>query len=430
MRIPPQAKDIESAVIGSILVDGKAINKIKSILKPEMFYQQNFGDLFRVMLEMNEAQKPIDLLTVKENTDIKASELVGFTANIGSAAHITEHAAIIYDKWLAREMIKTGTELVERSYNDDIVEVIKSARSEVEKRLLGVLGLNSFGISIREAGDKSIEEYFKREKMISEGKRSGTPTAFDGLDKFTGGWQKEQLIILAARPAMGKTSIAMNFLMSAATYGKSVAMYSLEMSAVKLTDKIICSIADVSLTDYKKGKLMDLDKKKVEDSLGTFESWKVNFNDNLLTDIDKIFASAQAIKSRQGLDLIIIDYLQLMRGEGQNREREVAENSRKAKMMAVELECPVILLSQLNRGLEMRADKRPMLSDLRESGAIEQDADLVLFIHRESVYDDSAPDDQGEIILAKHREGATGVVRFKHNESLTRFEDFTDNLPF
>ncbi len=424
-KLPPQATEVEEVLLGAILIEGKSIGKVKAVLRPEMFYNDQHAKLYSKIVEMDLAGKSIDLVTVKQTTDQPATFLASLTARVSSAAHIKEHAAIIYDKWLAREMIKTGTDLIEKSYTDDITEVIRSTRQEIEKKLLGVLGINSFGIGIREAGDKSLDQYYKREQMIKQGKRSGIPSSFNTLDTYTAGWQPEQLIILAARPAMGKTSLAISFLMKAATEGKSVAMYSLEMSAVKLADKIVCSIANINLLDYKKGKMSDPERMEAEHSIDVLSEWNVNFNDNLLTDIDQIHASAQTIKSRSGLDLIIIDYLQLMKGSGSysNREREVAENSRKAKMMAVELGCPVILLSQLNRGLESRSDKRPMLSDLRESGAIEQDADIVLFLYRESVYNENTDNLKGEMIIAKHREGPTGIVDFFYNESMTRFSD-------
>jgi len=424
-KLPPQAIDVEEVLLGALLIEGQSIYRIRSLLTPEMFYKQQHQKVYEVILNMASRSEAIDLVTVKENSDIQATALSNLTIRVGSAAHVKEHAAIIYEKWLAREMISLGSKLIEQSYSEDILDVLNNARDRLEKRLLGLLGINSYGISIKEAADRSLDEYFKREQMVKQGIRSGIPSPFDTLDKYTAGWQKEQLIILAARPGMGKTSLAISFLINAAKEGKSVAMYSLEMSAIKLSDKIICSIADIGLGDYKKGRLLDDEKIKAEQSLDTLNGWIVHFNDNLLIDFNQIYASAQGIKTRVGLDLVIIDYLQLMKGvdKNLNREREVAENSRRAKMMAVELGCPVILLSQLNRGLEARGDKRPMLSDLRESGAIEQDADIVLFVYRESVYNSESQGNKGELIMAKHREGPTGTIEFFHNETFTRFSD-------
>jgi len=431
-KLPPQATEIEEVLLGALLLESNAIDKIRQVLKPEMFYNEKHRKVYEVLCDMHRQGKEIDLLTVKQNSNIEASFLASLTRNVCSAAHIKEHAAIIYEKWLARELIQAGSEMIERSYTDDVHQIISDANKNIEGKLLSLLGLNSCGIKIQESANKSIDEYYKREAMINEGVRSGIPTPFNALDGYTAGWQKEQLIVLAARPGMGKTSLAISFLMSAARHKKRVAMYSLEMSATRLSDKIICSIASIDFSQYKNGTLPEEDRTSAEAALEELNSWDVTFNDNLLTDMDQMRASASAIKNKGGIDLIIIDYLQLMRGTEKfsNREREVAENSRKAKMMAVELGCPVILLSQLNRSLEARGDKRPMLSDLRESGAIEQDADIVLFVYRDAVYNAEADSSIGELIIAKHREGPTGSLEFKCNESLTRFSDIKKPLPF
>jgi len=436
-KIPPHVKDLEEAVLGSLLLDPDSIERVRSMLSPECFYDPAHGRIYGIIEEMERRDKKVDILTVTQELQRQkalefvggASFIVSLTSRVGSSAHIQEHAAIIYDKFVKRELIKIGNRAITQGFDEgvDAVDALNDSRDSLDKRLMHLLGLNSFGVEIQEAAQKSLTEYHNREKMIREGVAVGVRSPLGDLDKFTAGWQPEQLIVLAARPAMGKTSFAMACLMEAAKNGKSVAMYSLEMSSTKLTDKVICSLADIDLTDYKKGKLMDHQKEAAERSLDVVRSWNVTFSDEMMSSMDKILASAQSIKTRKGLDLIIIDYLQLMEGKGDSREAVVSKNSRAAKMMAVKLGCPVILLSQLNRGLEARTDKRPMLSDLRESGAIEQDADIVLFLYREHVYNESAPDDKGELIIAKHREGPTGYVEFKHNKSMTKFES---NLPF
>lgn len=435
-QIPPNAADVEQVVIGTLLLDSSVIRIVSGILTPDMFYKDSHRIIYDAIFTMHKGEKSIDILTVttflKDNGKLEeiggATFISTLTSRVASSAHIQEHSAIIYDKYLLRQMIEIGHNLVRDCFSEsrDVEDLIKDARNKVEGTLLSALGMNSVGISIKESGEQSLENYYKREQLIKDGKATGIRTDLEALNKITGGFQNEQLIILAARPAMGKTTVALSFLQSAAELLKSVAMYSLEMSAIKLTDKIICSLADISLTDYRDGKLSEGERLRAEQALDTLNAWHVHFNDELLTDIDQIYASAQAIKSKHGLDMIIIDYLQLMKGSGkfQNREREVAENSRKAKMMAVKLGVPVILLSQLNRGLVARDDKRPMLSDLRDSGGIEQDADIVLFIHREVIYDDQAEEGKGELIIAKHREGQTGIVDFKHNETFTKFSDY------
>ena len=225
---------------------------------------------------------------------------------------------------------------------------------------------------------------------------------------------------------MGKTSLAISFMITAAYYKSKCAFFSLEMTSARLMDKVICSLANINHSDYKRGTLIDVQKKKAEECLDIIMNWDVTFNDTMLTSIEQIHANCKTIKDRHGLDIVFIDYLQLMRTTEKtgNREQEISTMSRKAKMMAVDLQVPVILMSQLNRGVESRSDKRPGLADLRESGAIEQDADIVLFIYRDVVYNAATPSPEiCEMIVGKHREGETGTFEFISNESLTRFTD-------
>jgi replicative DNA helicase len=431
-KLPPQAIDMEEVTLGAMMLESDGFSRVEALLTPDMFYDERHSEVFRTMQKLTQAGKKIDILTVSNaNRSLSPSMLASLTSRVGSAAHLDEHAAVIYEKWMTREIIKLATDLIRQAYTTtDIMELLKQARETLESRLLNFLGVTSYGITLMESADNSMKEYYKREKIAIEGRRTGIPSCINRLDKLTSGWQKEHLMVLAARPAMGKTSLAIGFLIEAARAGHSVAFYSLEMSSTKLADKILCSLADIDLGKYKSGRLTSQEKSKLSGAMNELESWKVTFSDSMLTDIDQIHASAKTIKNKEGLDFVIIDYLQLLtsRDRHANREREVAENSRKAKMMAVELDIPVMLLSQLNRSLESRSDRRPMLSDLRESGAIEQDADMVLFVYRDSVYADEKPSDisehtDGELIIAKHREGQTGMVRFSYNNSLTQFSD-------
>ncbi|GAG01786.1 unnamed protein product, partial [marine sediment metagenome] len=260
-----------------------------------------------------------------------------------------------------------------------------------DTRILSYLGINSMGISIMDAANKSLDDYYKREQARKEGKFAGIPSTFKKLNLKTGGFNKEQLIILAGRPGMGKTSLAISFMITAAYYKCKCAFFSLEMTSERLMDKVICSLANINHTSYKRGQLLDTQRKSAEECLNIIDHWDVTFNDTMLTSIEQIHANCKTIKDRKGLDIVFIDYLQLMRTTEKtgNREQEISTMSRKAKMMAVDLQIPVVLMSQLNRGVESRADKHPMLSDLRESGAIEQDADIVLFIYRDVVYNEA-----------------------------------------
>jgi replicative DNA helicase len=438
-KIPPQAVEIEKAVLGALLIDAGAYDNVKLILKAEHFYNTNNGIIYGAIGELVKAGGKADLLTVADHLrNVKkldgvggVSYLAGLTANVGSAAHVKYHAGIIYEKSLARKMISVGHVLSEESFQtDDIMNVITEAEKKITSSKLHFLGLTTTGVDIIDAANQSIDEYFIRERNRKDGTLSGIPSTFKTLDKFTGGFQPGQLIVLAGRPGMGKTSIAISFIITAARAGKKIFMASLEMTSERLTDKVICSVADIDHSEFKKGTLSDNDRDKAERSLDEISSWNVKFNDEMISNIDQIHAVAKSIKERAGLDYVVIDYLQLIRSRERvgNREQEVASISRAAKMLAVELEVPVLLLAQLNRGVEQREDKRPMLSDLRESGAIEQDADIVLFAYRPSMYDDNEPADIGELGIEKHREGPTGTVLFGCNESLTRFYD-RDELP-
>ncbi len=436
-KIPPQALDIEEVFLGALLVEGDKFNEVKTMLPDEAFYKESNKLIYQAMRYINRKGGKIDLLTITERIrDIGKIESIGgasyvasLSSRVGAALHIKHHLAIIYDKWVARECIKIGSELVEQSYNaDDILDTLQNIRNAMDDRILHFLGINSTGISIANAADKSIDDYYQREIAHKEGKISGIPSTFRKLNKKTGGFQKGQLIVLAGRPGMGKTSLAISFMINAASYNFKCAFFSLETSSERLMDKVICSLANISFSDYKIGSLTDTQRNDAENSLHILENWHCTLNDTMLTTIEQIHANCKKIKDRDGLDIVFIDYLQLLRTMEKtgNREQEVSNISRKAKLMSIELGLPIVLMSQLNRGVEARADKRPMLSDLRESGAIEQDADIVIFVFREYVYNKDAQRDRGELIVSKHREGETGELIFKHNQSLTRFCDEED----
>lgn len=437
-KVPPQAIEIEEVFLGALLIEGDKMEDVKTILPVEALYNPAHQLIYQAMCDIHSANGKIDMLTVVNELDNKidqaggASGIANLTSRVSTAAHIKHHVAIIYDKWVARECIKIGSELVEESYDaDDILDTIQNVRNSMDKRILSYLGINSTGISIKEAINNSIDDYYTREKARKDGTFTGIPSTFKKLNLKTGGFSKEQLIILAGRPGMGKTSLAISFLLTAAKFNFKSAFFSLEMTAARLTDKIICSLANVNHSDFKRGMLVDNQKKQIEECLALVNNWSVTFNDTMLTSIEQIHANCRTIKDRGGLDIVFIDYLQLMRTNEKvgSREQEISTMSRKAKMMAVDLQVPVVLMSQLNRGVESRADKKPMLSDLRESGAIEQDADIVLFIYRDVVYDEFTPNPENcELIVAKHREGETGRIEFKSNESLTRFSD-EDEIP-
>jgi replicative DNA helicase len=434
-RIPPQAIDIEKAFIGALLLEGDKFDSIKTFIPEESFYDNRHKLIYSTMRELNKEDGKIDLLTISQKLikDDKLDNLGGITyltsltANVASSAHLKYHASIIYGKWIARELIRYGSEMIENSYTiDDALDYFQQVNNSMNKRILHFLGIQSTGIKIIEAANKSIDDYYIREENIKKGVIAGIPSTLKTINKITGGFQGEQLIILAGRPGMGKTSLAISFMITAAYYKKKSAFFSLEMTSTRLTDKVICSIAEVDHSSFKKGYLTDIQKKSMEASLTTIEQMDVTFNEDMVVNVEQIHATCKTLKDKNGLDIVFIDYLQLMRTSDKvgNREQEISTMSRKCKMMAVDLNVPVILMSQLNRGVESRADKRPVLSDLRESGSIEQDADIVMFIYRECVYDKEYDKELGEVIIAKHREGSTGIVNFKSNVELTKFADY------
>lgn len=433
-KIPPQATEIEEVFLGALLLEGERYTEINTLIPPEAFYKESNQIIYTSIGEVSRVHGKIDILTIVQKLkDTGKLDLVGggsyiasLTSRVASGAHLKYHATIIYDKWVAREIIRIGSEMIEQAYTtDDVLDTIQQVRNAMDKRILHFLGINSVGIPIVEAAEQSIADYYTRENNIREGKFLGVPTSLNKINKLTGGLQPQQLIILAGRPGMGKTSVSMAFMLTAAMKGKKCAFFSLEMTSTRLMDKIICSLADVNHSDFKAGKLLDDQKERVNGTMAEIEKMDVTFNDEMIANIEQVHASCKMIKDRQGLDIVFIDYLQLMKTKEKtgNRENEISTISRKAKMLAVDLNVPVVLMSQLNRGVELRGDKEPMLSDLRESGAIEQDADIVMFVYRDSVYDETKPKDEGKIIIAKHREGAIGFAEFIHNESMTKFHD-------
>lgn len=435
-KIPPQAIDIEKIFLGSLLLEGDKVEDVKTILPYEAFYNTAHQIIYRSILNINKSGGKVDMLTVINNLGDNlhsvggATYIADLTSRVASAMHLKYHLSIIYDKWVSRECIKIGSELIDNAYDaDDILDTLQDVRNAMDIRILSYLGINSTGVSVIDAANKSLDDYYKREQVKKEGKFSGIPSTFKKLNFKTGGFGKEQLIVLAGRPGMGKTSIAISFMITAAVHSFRCAFFSLEMTSERLMDKVICSLTNINHTDYKRGMLSDAQKAAAEKSLDIISKWIVTFNDQMLTSIEQIHANCKSLKDRKGLDLVFIDYLQLMRTSEKtgSREQEISTMSRKAKMMAVDLQVPVILMSQLNRGVESRSDKRPMLSDLRESGAIEQDADIVLFIYRDVVYHPEVSNPEVcEMIVAKHREGETGSFEFISNESLTRFADDKD----
>jgi replicative DNA helicase len=439
-KIPPQARDLEEAVIGALMLEKDALSTVIDILKPESFYVDAHQVIFKAIQELFTASSPIDILTVTNQLRQTAElEKVGgayyvteLTNRVASAANIEFHARIIAQKFIQRELIRISTEIISNAYEDttDVFDLLDKAEKNLFAIAEGNLRRESEGMStlIR----KSIEQ-IESLKDKADG-LTGVPSGFSELDRMTSGWQSSDLVILAARPAMGKTAFVLSLARNAAVIGKrKIAIFSLEMSAVQLTNRLISSEAELSSDKIRRGKLEPHEWQQLLFKVGTLSEAGIFIDDTPALNIFELRAKARRLKAQHGIDMIIIDYLQLMSGTGDkngNREQEISNISRSLKSIAKELNIPVIALSQLSRAVETRGgNKKPILSDLRESGSIEQDADMVLFIHRPEYYGLDVDDDgnstkgMAEIIIAKHRNGAVGSVRLKYIGDYVKFAD-------
>lgn len=439
--IPPQAIELEEAILGAILIEKEAFEQIEEIIKSEDFYLEHHKVIFQAIKKLNTESRPIDMLTVTEalKSENRLAEIGGpvyiaqLTEKVASSAHIVFHATVIKQKSIERQTVIEARTIIQKiNENEDIGDVLFVSSKNLEDLQESLVG-NTKGSHISSSLKRATEEMHSRIELARKNIRSGIDTGFNDLNKKTNGWQKGDLIIEAARPGMGKTAVALQHAKSAAKQGIPVAFFSLEMSDISLANRLILSEANVDPENFKSGYMTNEEISLIENAIGVLWSLPIYVDDNPSASMGYIRAKCRILKKQNKLGLIIGDYLQLAENdeESGSREQEVAKMSRTAKKIAKELEVPFILLSQLNRGNEGRADKKPLLSDLRESGAIEQDADMVIFIHRPAYYDIEVTDkngnkeiNYGELIIAKHRNGATGLVKFKHNDGMTKFFDY------
>ena len=444
-KLPPQSPDLEKAVLGAILIQSSAIYDITNIIQPESFYIPAHKTIYSVMLELAQQQKPIDSITVAE--ELKAKKLledvgglpylIELTNLIGTASHLEYHARIVQQKYIQRELIRASTEIQKVSYDEtkDVDELINFAETSIFQISEGTIKkeLTRIG-SVIDAARTSIEK-------IAEAKEEyrGVPSGFTALDRLTSGWQPSDLIIIAARPSMGKTAFVLSMARNIAVeYQRPVVFFSLEMSSMSLVNRLISAEIGVSGERLRNGKLEDNEWRCLETKLHRLESAPFYIDDTPAISVFELRAKCRRQKrSKEGLGIVIIDYLQLMTSGADNkgsREQEVSNISRSLKAIAKELEVPIIALSQLNRSVETRSnDKRPQLSDLRESGAIEQDADIVAFIHRPEYYgikeiDNVSTLGLATVIIAKHRNGSVDDVNLKFIKELAKFEDIKENI--
>ena len=442
-KMPPQAVDIEKAVLGAMLIDSEAVLEISDLLTPETFYTPEHQLIFKSILSLAKKMHPIDIITVcRELKNTDSLDIIGgeiyiseLTDRVATSAHIEFHAKILHQKYIARQLITIGAKIQQRSFNEneDVQDLVEFAESQVYN-LSNNDGKKQVSL-ISNLTQKSLEALEKR--SIEKKSVIGLPCGFSQVDRITGGFQPSEFIIIAARPAMGKTSYALNVCRNMAIdFDIPVAVFSLEMSETQLTDRLLISESGITGDNYKAGRLSDSEWDTIEVTSGKIEKAKIFIDDTAAISVWELRSKARKLV-RLGVRAVVIDYLQLMtagKDYSGNREGEISTISRTLKAIAKELNIVIIALSQLNRGLEMRADKRPMLSDLRESGAIEQDADIVMFIHRPEYYgiknDENGESTYGlaEIIIAKHRSGQTGKVKLKFNGSTVKFSDCENEI--
>jgi replicative DNA helicase len=443
-KIPPQAVDLEEAVLGAMLIDKKGVDEVIDILQAEAFYKTSHQYIFESIFELFEASEPIDLLTVSNDLKKKGKlevaggnpYLVSLTQKVASSAHIEFHARIILQKHIQRSLIKISSEIIENSYKDsiDVFDLLDEAESKLYDVTQGNIKKSSeTAQSLVIQAKRRIEDISKRQGL------SGVSTGFEKLDQLTSGWQPSDLIIIAARPGMGKTALTLSMARNIAVLKEiPVAFFSLEMSSVQLITRLISAETGLSSEKLRTGKLAAHEWEQLNVKVSALEKAPLFIDDTPSLSIFDLRAKARRLASQHGIKLIIIDYLQLMtaatNNKTGNREQEISTISRNLKALAKELDVPVIALSQLSRAVETRGGtKRPLLSDLRESGAIEQDADIVSFIYRPEYYgidewDDeerSPSEGQAEFIVAKHRNGGLDNIRMKFIGHLGKFEDLT-----
>lgn len=441
--IPPAAKEVEQAVIGAIINYGSLVYDSVSFLRPEMFYDDRYAILFDVLMSMYSSQQKIDILTVNQAMiasgkieEIGGSYFIAQTCSaVISSANVVEHALIVKQKYVARKTIELCQKTMKEAYDQfsDVGDVMFDLSKEIESLQENLIGQNEIK-SLADITESAMHDINRRISQYAAGGQSGVSTGLSDLNRMTSGWQKSDLVIIAARPAMGKTACALHFAKSAAKSGVPVVFFSLEMSDISLYNRLLLCESNIDADSLKLGRLNGDDMQKIDRAARELYNLPIYIDDNANVSMSYIRSKCRLLHRKKKCGMVIIDYLQLASEKGsknRTREQEITQMSREAKIIAKELEVPVLLLSQLNRAIETRADKKPMLSDLRESGSIEQDADMVMFVHRPGYYGEEVKDRQGnviknygELIIAKYRNGATGKVKFTHSDSLSRIYDF------
>ncbi|WKZ61694.1 MAG: replicative DNA helicase [Cyclobacteriaceae bacterium] len=443
-KLPPQALDLEEAVLGALMLEKGALNAVVEFLKPEHFYSEAHQEIYRAIIELFKGSEPVDMRTVVNQLRKNAKlELVGgayyiaeLTSKVSSAANIEYHARVVIELAIKRDLIHIASQIHHDAYEDttDVFELLDKTEQSIFE--ISDSNLRKNYDNMKNLMYRAITELQKL-KEHKDG-LTGVPSGFTALDRMTSGWQSSDLVIIAARPGMGKTAFVVSAMRNAAVdFKRPVAIFSLEMASVQLVNRMISAEAELEGEKIRKGQLAEFEWAQLVHKTNRLSSAPIFIDDTPALSILELRAKCRRLKAEHGIQLIIVDYLQLMRGDtGGNREQEIASISRALKGIAKELSVPVLALSQLSRGVETRGgDKRPQLSDLRESGSIEQDADMVIFLYRPEYYKITVDEEgmptqgMGEVIIAKHRNGQTGSVKLKFIGKYTKFADFDSPTP-
>ncbi len=444
---PPQSVEVEKSVLGAMMLDPQAVPKAIEILSPEYFYDKKNSLIFAAMIRLFEANEPIDTVSIFEELrkagDLEkaggAAYISQLAQDISSAANVEYHSRIVMEKWILRELISTSMEIATQAYQgtEDVFDLMDKAESRI---------FNITEESLKESYksmDKAVKEAIEHIEAIHSRAIASfsVPSGFFGLDDMLGGFQKSDLIIIAARPSMGKTAFALSAVRNAAVDHKvPIAFFSLEMATIQLVTRLISAEARINAHQIRTGKFKAADGQKISRTAHKLSEAPIYIDDTPALSVLELRAKARRLKAEKNIGMIVIDYLQLMSAGThiESREREISIISRSLKALAKELNIPVIALSQLNRAVEQRHDKRPMLSDLRESGSIEQDADVVLFLYRPEAYgimtdsEGNSTEGTAEVIVGKQRNGPIGDVKLRFMKDYARFENldlFHDKIP-
>jgi len=431
-KVPPHDEDAEQAVLGSMLTDNDAVMAAVEVLKEDAFYREDNKIIYQAILNLYSKSEPIDIITLKDELESmgKFEQVGGFEylaslpEKVPTTANVQKYIKIVEEKSVLRNLIKTANEIIELGYNptEDVEDIMDGA----EKKIFDIMQSKNTK-SYTPIKDVLVESFTNLEKLYNQKQHvTGVPTQFYDLDDKTAGLHGSELILVAARPAMGKTAFALNIATNAALRANvPVAIFSLEMSKDQLVNRMLCSEAMVDSNKVRTGKLDEEDWTKLAEAIGPLSEAGVYIDDTPGISVMEIRTKCRKLKMEKNIGLVVIDYLQLISGSNKrngSREQEISEISRSLKVLAKELNVPVIALSQLSRAVEQRDDHRPMLSDLRESGAIEQDADIVMFLYRDDYYNkESAEKDIAEVIIAKQRGGSTGTVKLYWMGNYTKF---------